>query len=67
MRRAALAVLLGLTLAACSPEAGRTRGGGPGADTGNHTATLQLHTGGSEAYYGTPNLNPRLATAAAKK
>jgi hypothetical protein len=29
------AVLLGLL--ACSPEASRTRGGGPGADVGNHS------------------------------
>ena len=62
------ASLLALSLAACdaSPEAGRTRSGGPGADTGNRTATVQLHPGGSEAYYGTPNLNPRIATAATK-
>jgi hypothetical protein len=55
-----------LALAACSPEASRTRGGGPGADTGNRTAEVQLHSGGSQAYYGTPNLNPRVVTAAKK-
>jgi len=30
-----LLVLVALALAACSPEAGRTRSGGPGADVGN--------------------------------
>lgn len=52
---------LALLLAACSPEASRIRDGGPGADTGNRGAQVQLHAGGSEAYYGTPNLNPRIA------
>jgi len=33
---ALLAALL-LGLLACSPEAARTRGGGPGADVGNHS------------------------------
>lgn len=33
LRRAGLVSLL--ALAACSPEAGRTRDGGPGADIGN--------------------------------
>jgi hypothetical protein len=31
----AAVVLAGLLLAACGPEAARTRGGGPGADVGN--------------------------------
>ena len=52
-----------LLLSACSPEAGRVRDGGPGADTGNRGAQVQLHAGGSEAYYGTPNLNPRIAAS----
>ena len=30
-----LAVLVAVALAACSPEAGRARSGGPGADVGN--------------------------------
>jgi hypothetical protein len=29
-----------LALAACGPEDGRARGGGPGADVGNRTATV---------------------------
>jgi len=39
LRHAALALLLAITLAACSsPEDGRARGGGPGADVGNKAA-----------------------------
>lgn len=32
--------LLGALLAACGPEDGRARGGGPGADVGNHPAQV---------------------------
>jgi len=53
-------------LAACSPEASRTRDGGPGGDTGNRGANVQLHSGGSEAYFGTPNLNPRVGAPSQK-
>lgn len=43
-----------VALAACaSREAGRTRGGGPGADPGNHGRVTQLHAG-AEVYYRTP-------------
>jgi hypothetical protein len=35
-----LALLLALLLAACGPEDGRPRGGGPGADIGNYTSTV---------------------------
>ena len=51
-----------LLLTACSPEASRTRGGGPGADVGNRGASVQLH-GGNFSATGEPNLNPRIATA----
>jgi len=51
-----------LLLAACSPEASRTRDGGPGGDTGNRTANVQLH-GGNLGAFGTPNLNPRVTAA----
>lgn len=34
------ALLIGL-LVACGPEDGRARGGGPGADVGNHPAQVQ--------------------------
>lgn len=46
--------LLAFALAACaSPEAARSRGGGPGADPGNRRALVQLHEG-AEVYYRTP-------------
>jgi hypothetical protein len=35
-----LAVLLAAAAVACSPEASRTRGGGPGADVGNYSPGL---------------------------
>ena len=45
-------------LAACaSPEATRTRGGGPGADVGNHTNVLDMHEG-SRPFWKTPDLIP---------
>lgn len=52
----AVAMVLGLAglLAGCgSPEATRVRGGGPGADTGNHGSVVQLHDG-AEPYWRTP-------------
>lgn len=50
--------LLGATLpllAACSPEAERTQGGGPGGDTGNRPAIVRMHEG-SRPYHETPRL-----------
>jgi hypothetical protein len=38
-----LLVLGLLLLAACSPEASRTRAGGAGADVGNRPAVIQIH------------------------
>lgn len=35
-----LAVVFTATALACSPEATRTRNGGPGADVGNHSPSL---------------------------
>jgi hypothetical protein len=55
-----LIVLLGgcAALAACaSPEATRTRGGGPGADVGNRRQTVNLHEG-SDPFWKTPNRIP---------
>ncbi len=63
-------VLLGLLtvaalgLVACGPEAERTRGGGPGADIGNHGNPVQLR--GDEPfdtriYYQTPRDTPVVA------
>ncbi len=36
-----------------SPEAARSRGGGPGGDVGNHGAVVQMHEG-AQPFYGTP-------------
>jgi hypothetical protein len=45
-------------LAGCrSPEAERTRGGGPGGDKGNRPATVMMHEG-SRQYWETPVLIP---------
>jgi len=52
----ALSVLLllgGLLLTACSPEATRTRGGGPGGDIGNRSPVVNIH-GRTDPYYETP-------------
>ncbi len=50
-----LFLALALLLAACGPEASRTRGGGPGADIGNRGATVELRpTGPRVIYYNTP-------------
>jgi hypothetical protein len=46
-------VLLAAALAGCtSPEAHRTRAGGPGADVGNRGPVVVLHEG-AEPYYET--------------
>jgi hypothetical protein len=50
---AALVAVVGLVALACSPEAERTRGGGPGADIGNRGPSVELH-GQSNPYYHTP-------------
>lgn len=46
---------LTLVLAACSPEAERTRGGGPGGDTGNRADVVRMHEG-SRPYHDTSRL-----------
>ena len=47
-----------LVLGGCaSPEAARTRGGGPGADPGNRRARIEMH-GGSDQFWKTPDLIP---------
>ena len=57
MKRAALAVGASLLLGCTSPEAERTRGGGPGADVGNRGNPVVMHEG-SRPYAGTPKLIP---------
>jgi len=43
-------------LAACdSPEATRIRGGGPGADVGNHDKIAEMHEG-SRPFWETPQI-----------
>jgi hypothetical protein len=45
-----------LSVPACrSPEAGRIRGGGPGADIGNRGPVVEFHAG-AHPYYKTPCL-----------
>jgi len=51
-------LLIFTAVAACtSPEATRTRGGGPGADVGNRTKTVQMHEG-SKPFAKTPQIIP---------
>ena len=56
--RVALVFAAAVALAGCeSPEATRTRGGGPGADPGNRPADVKMHEG-SQQYWETPVLIP---------
>ena len=50
---ASVCAVAAFLLACASPEATRTRGGGPGADPGNHGAVVQLHAG-AKVYHKTP-------------
>ena len=57
-RRLLVALAALLALAACSsPEAGRTRGGGPGADVGNRGEQIELH-GVLNPFHNTPLRSP---------
>jgi hypothetical protein len=54
LRTAGVFALGLLVLTACSsPEASRTRGGGPGADVKNWNLPVELHAG-AEPYHDTP-------------
>jgi hypothetical protein len=59
------ALLVAATGLACnSPEATRTRGGGPGADLGNHPrGPVELHAG-ARMYAGTPTSGKGIGTRA---
>jgi hypothetical protein len=46
-----------LLLGCTSPETTRTRGGGPGADTGNRTSIVRMHEG-ARPFENTPKLTP---------
>jgi hypothetical protein len=48
------AILLAILTACESPEASRARGGGPGADVGNHGRVADMHAG-SWMFYRTPD------------
>ena len=50
-----------LALSACSPEASRARGGGAGADVGNHGSPVEIH-GTQDMFHDTPR---KIAQAAA--
>ena len=54
-----VAALVAIVAACVSPEASRTRGGGPGADRGNHGAVVQLHAG-AKMYHQTPCRTPKV-------
>lgn len=59
--RALITLLVLLTTMACaSPEATRTRGGGPGGDIGNHDPMIQIH-GPVNPYFETPSYGKALA------
>lgn len=55
LRWGLIAVLAWVASGCESPEATRTRGGGPGADSGNRPAEVRMHAG-SDQYWDTPNL-----------
>jgi hypothetical protein len=48
-------------LAACSPEATRRRGAGPGADIGNHGSPMEIH-GQTNPSYQTPRVGQAIRT-----
>jgi len=51
-------IVVAVAAAACSsPESTRVQGGGPGADTGNRPAIVNMHEG-SNPFEDTPDLNP---------
>jgi hypothetical protein len=55
-----LTVLLAL-LGACSPEAVRQRGGGPGGDVGNHGSPIEIH-GRTDPSHQTPRVGQAIRT-----
>jgi hypothetical protein len=59
MRRlAAMVLACSILFAGCeSPEATRTRGGGPGGDRGNRAAVVKMHEG-SQPFWETPKRIP---------
>ena len=43
-------LLASVLLSGCSPEASRARSGGPGADVGNRSATVDMHANTNPSY-----------------
>ena len=60
--RVGLLGLLGLSAGCESPEAIRTRGGGPGADAQNRPAVVKMHEG-SDPFWRTPTMLDEQQTA----
>ena len=61
MRCACGLLLASMVVAGCeSPEARRSRGGGPGADSQNRAEVVEMHAG-SRQYFDTPVLIPEAA------
>jgi len=58
-RATVLLLALAATGACASPEAGRARGGGPGADVGNRSTPVEMHAG-AEPYHQTPCVTERI-------
>jgi hypothetical protein len=57
LRATVVIVFLFFVVGCTSPEATRTRGGGPGADVGNRGTILDMHEG-SKPFWKTPDLIP---------
>ena len=57
MRRACAVLVACAALGCDSPEAARSRGGGPGADQQNRPEVVLMH-GGSQPFWETPVLIP---------
>jgi len=58
VRALILFIAVSLCVAGCaSPEATRTRGGGPGADVGNRTEIVRMHEG-AKPFENTPKIIP---------
>jgi len=54
LRSFSIAVTAAAIIGCANPEAERTRGGGRGADVGNHPpGAVEIHAG-ADIYYGTP-------------
>ena len=55
MKLASFMILTAVIAGCASPEASRSRGGGPGADMGNRSSIVRMHEG-SRPYEDTPKI-----------